>query len=283
MTDTRKPAESNSPDEKAGARTSVPSRERNPGRVKHGLVALSSAVVLSIYSAGYLRTQAAADRFASEESDRRPARPVPAFDPGAAPAPTLPAATGSSVAPAAPVTTTHEIARKSIEPSAAPVTSAPTSAEAAATETTAPNAPATVMRVATPTIGTAPTPPVSPSPVATVAEPVMPTATANATAPAAVASPAAPAAPRYKDGTFAGWGTSRHGDILASVVIEGGRITSAKIAQCETRWPCSWIEMLPAQVVTRQSAETDYVSGATQSTNAFYYAVVEALAKAKVQ
>ena len=39
--------------------------------------------------------------------------------------------------------------------------------------------------------------------------------------------------------------------------------------------------MLPPQVVTRQSAEVDYVSGATQSTNAFYYGIVEALAKAK--
>jgi uncharacterized protein with FMN-binding domain len=34
-------------------------------------------------------------------------------------------------------------------------------------------------------------------------------------------------------------------------------------------------------VVARQSAEVDYVSGATQSTNAFYYAVVEALSRAK--
>ena len=31
----------------------------------------------------------------------------------------------------------------------------------------------------------------------------------------------------------------------------------------------------------RQSPEVDYVSGATQSVNAFYYAVVEALNKAK--
>ena len=34
-------------------------------------------------------------------------------------------------------------------------------------------------------------------------------------------------------------------------------------------------------VAQRQSPEVDYVSGATQSTNAFYYAVVEALSKAK--
>jgi major membrane immunogen (membrane-anchored lipoprotein) len=45
--------------------------------------------------------------------------------------------------------------------------------------------------------------------------------------------------------------------------------------------PCSWIAALPGQVVARQSPEVDYVSGATQSTNAFYYAVVEALARAK--
>jgi uncharacterized protein with FMN-binding domain len=84
-----------------------------------------------------------------------------------------------------------------------------------------------------------------------------------------------------KDGTYSGWGTSRHGDIQASVVIQDGRIISASITQCLTRYSCSWIELLPPQVVSRQSPEIDYVSGATQSTNAFYYAIVEALSKAK--
>jgi uncharacterized protein with FMN-binding domain len=80
---------------------------------------------------------------------------------------------------------------------------------------------------------------------------------------------------------YQGWGSSRHGDIQAEVEIKGGRIVSASISQCLTRYSCAWIAALPPQVVTRQSPETDYVSGATQSTNAFYYAVVEALAKAK--
>ena len=92
---------------------------------------------------------------------------------------------------------------------------------------------------------------------------------------------APPAAPKYKDGTYYGWGTSRHGDIQAAVVIENGRIASATIAQCLTRYSCSVISRLPPQVAERQSPEVDYVSGATQSTNAFYYAVVEALGKAK--
>jgi uncharacterized protein with FMN-binding domain len=84
-----------------------------------------------------------------------------------------------------------------------------------------------------------------------------------------------------KDGVYSGWGTSRHGDIQASVEIKDGRILSATITQCRTRYPCSDIAALPGQVVKRQSPEVDIVSGATQSSDAFYYAVVEALSKAK--
>jgi uncharacterized protein with FMN-binding domain len=65
------------------------------------------------------------------------------------------------------------------------------------------------------------------------------------------------------------------------VVIEGGRIKSAKIAQCLTRYSCEALEILTRQVTDRQSPETDFVSGATQSTNAYYYAVVDALSQAK--
>ena len=85
----------------------------------------------------------------------------------------------------------------------------------------------------------------------------------------------------YIDGTFLGWGTSRHGDIQASITIERGRFVAASIAQCQTQYPCSWVAHLPRQVVSRQSPNVDYVSGATQSANAFYWAIVDALKKAK--
>jgi hypothetical protein len=85
----------------------------------------------------------------------------------------------------------------------------------------------------------------------------------------------------WKDGAYTGWGTSRHGDIQASVVIEGGKIASATIAQCLTRYKCDVIDKLPPQVAQRQSPDVDFVSGATQSADAFYYAVVDALSKAK--
>ena len=64
-------------------------------------------------------------------------------------------------------------------------------------------------------------------------------------------------------------------------MIKEGRIVGAVISECLTRYSCSWIAALPGQVIERQSPEVDFVSGATQSTDAFYYAVVEALKKAK--
>ena len=218
-------------------------------RVSNGLVALSSAAVLGIYSAGYARTRPAAARIALA-AERRPAPPAPSAGP-------LPA-------------------RTAVEPPA----SAPPAAKGPAPVASAPTPP----------------PPQVPRPrrrravqhVAVVAgvsaSAPLPVVGAQALAlpPAEPAAPAPPpAAPVYKDGTYYGWGTSRHGDIQAAVVIENGRIASATIAQCLTRYSCSWIAKLPPQVAERQSPEVDYVSGATQSTNAFYYAVVEALGKAK--
>ena len=109
--------------------------------------------------------------------------------------------------------------------------------------------------------------------------PVAPAAPPPAPPVDTVATPPRDAA--LKDGVYTGWGTSRHGDIQASVEIRDGKIYAASISQCLTRYPCSRIAHIVPQVVTRQSADVDYVSGATQSANAFYQAVVEALSKAK--
>ena len=126
-----------------------------------------------------------------------------------------------------------------------------------------------------------------PPPQSTVAVVALPEATQVTASPAPVVqpksdvAPAAPPAPMWKDGTYTGWGYSRHGDIEAAVSIEGGRIASATISQCRTRYSCSVIDRLPPQVAQRQSPDVDYVSGATQRAAAFYGAVVAALNKAK--
>jgi uncharacterized protein with FMN-binding domain len=123
-------------------------------------------------------------------------------------------------------------------------------------------------------------PPVE-TPVVAMPEPVKLAEPAPIPEPKAEEKPVPPPAPVWKDGTYTGWGYSRHGNIEASVIIEGGRIASATISQCRTRYSCSVIEKLPPQVAERQSPDVDYVSGATQSADAFYGAVVAALGKAK--
>lgn len=240
-------------------------------RVSHQLVAMSSAAVLAVYSAGYLRTQDAAARLAADAStDRRPSpavESVPTQQPETVTAlddqeSETTATVGEPVeVPPQPTTSVTEV------PSAAPAVGPGTSER----RTPSDHDSATVAVVDAPV----PAPVVNEAPVE-----VGPVASAVPAVETPAPAPAAATMPKYKDGTYTGWGTSRHGDIQARVVIVEGRITSATIAQCMTRWPCSWIEPLPPQVVERQSPETDFVSGATQSTNAFYYGVVQALGKA---
>ncbi|TFG40599.1 MAG: hypothetical protein E4H48_07405, partial [Syntrophobacterales bacterium] len=79
----------------------------------------------------------------------------------------------------------------------------------------------------------------------------MPPASAAAVPPVAAAVPVMPKV-ASKDGAYTGYGTSRHGDIEASVVIEKGRILSASISKCYTRYPCSLISLLPPQVAVIQ-------------------------------
>lgn len=85
----------------------------------------------------------------------------------------------------------------------------------------------------------------------------------------------------YKDGTYSGIGTNRIGSVEVAVSIKNDKITTVDITNCTTSYPESYIKDLPQQVVSRQSAQVDVVSGATKSTNDFQDAVTEALQKAK--
>ena len=88
--------------------------------------------------------------------------------------------------------------------------------------------------------------------------------------------PATPAA-RWRDGTYTGRGESPHGGIDVRVVIKDGRIVEASILGCYTRYPCEEIDSLLPQPVERQSPAVDYVSHATESSDAYYYGLVDAL------
>jgi uncharacterized protein with FMN-binding domain len=66
-----------------------------------------------------------------------------------------------------------------------------------------------------------------------------------------------------------------------AVTVQSGRIAAVDITDCRTQYPESFIDGLPAQVVARQSAQVDLVSGATYSSRAFQSAVSQALAQAR--
>ena len=204
-------------------------RSKSSKKISHGLVALSSAAVAAVYSAGYVRTKPAAERFAVHAAERRP-----------------------------------------VAPSVAPQTPAP---RASASETTA-----SAVRERVRNTSVAPAHPET-APAPAPPTPEIPAAPVQAAAQPEVASTAPQ--PAYKDGTYYGWGSCPHGDIQAAVIIYGGVIQSAFVSQCQTRYSCSIIDKAQNQVVDRQAARVDVISGATESVFAFQDAVTEALSQAK--
>jgi uncharacterized protein with FMN-binding domain len=168
------------------------------------------------------------------------------------------------------------------KPAPAPVRVAPTAAVSAPTAAATPAAAPAPVPVATSTLVAQPSP-TSAAPADAAEKPVA-ASTPIAAAQVAVAPAAkAPLPPgvKYRDGEYYGWGTSRHGDIQAYVEVTDGKVSFVKIAQCLTQYSCGVIDVLPGQVFTRNSPDVDAVSGATQSSNAFYFAVQQALGKAK--
>jgi uncharacterized protein with FMN-binding domain len=214
-------------------------------KISNSLVTVSSAAILAIYAAGYQRTRSAEDKFEAQTVRRSTAAPIAAG--AAAPTATAPAS-GATLAIPRPLVLSP--GKKTVRPSSTTVrkTSPPL----------------------TPTDHSQATPSEPPTTATTAADPGAEPTASLANTPGI----------RYKDGTYLGWGSCRHGDIQASVLIQGGQIVSTTIAQCLTRYSCAWIDKLPGQVVTRQSPKVDFVSGATESSDAFSDAITAALATA---
>ncbi|HEV2702393.1 MAG TPA: hypothetical protein VGV09_12215 [Steroidobacteraceae bacterium] len=248
-------------------------KRRGKGKVSNDLVAASCMAVLAVYAAGYSRTRDAARRFETQAKERRAATgarrtaakltPPVISAPAPQPAPEYNAAPETATArAAAPRPSVPAVAPKPANKKA--VVSMPV-ATATATATTA-----------------APSP--LPSGVQEIAPVPMPAQESTASTPIAITrEPAATSTAKWRDGTYTGLGDSPHGDIEARVVIRDGRIVEAGIASCDTRYPCSVIDPLIHQPVDRQSADVDYMSHATESSDAYYYALVAALDSAREQ
>jgi uncharacterized protein with FMN-binding domain len=253
----------------------------NDGRLNHwfksNLAAVGSAAVMTVYAAGYAKTKPAADRLA-EESDRRrpPMQPPATVSSGHVDAEPTPVALAPSRAESAGVTVAGAKTATPNRPSVAVESAPPAPTKKDSSNVAANRSPnAATNTVVPPVSQTSAAVPAAPAPAAP------PVAAAASTPAPQPAQDTAAKSVGYKDGLYTGWGTSRHGDIQAYVEVKNGKIASAFISECLTQYSCSWIAKLPPQVVERQSPETDYVSGATQSSNAFYYAVLNALKQAK--
>jgi uncharacterized protein with FMN-binding domain len=230
---------------------------RGKGRISNHLVAASCTAVLTVYAAGYWRTRDAARQFETQAKARKsaaraqrtavsPKRAV--IEPSAPPPRPLPEAPATTTASA----TATVVARSSAvaaprvrhAPATLTIASAPTSAEAGNV--------------------------VAPVPLTEEPAPVSRPASGLAATPAAT----------WRDGSYTGRGDSPHGGIDVRVVIKDGRIIEASILGCYTRYPCEEIDSLLRQPLERQSPDVDYVSHATESSDAYHDALVDALKSA---
>ncbi len=245
----------------------VTERRTSGKKVSHSLLAVSSAAILAVYAAGYDRTSSAADRLDAESSAPRRNAVAVAEVSGVTPASAADSPLASNTSA---IVDPLSVAEK-------PVVNSPTAVEpqvAASvplTETSSSDAAlAPAAKLADPVAVIANAPPIAKA--AEIASPPV-------AVPAAVAALAGQSS--YRDGSYLGWGSCRHGQIQVEVVIQAGKIASAEIAQCRTRYSCSVIRTTPPEMVSKQNPESlSNVTGATQSVDAYYFAVKEALKEA---
>lgn len=255
------------------------------GRVSNELVGASCAAILAVYAAGYWRTRDEARRVGSEVPTRPPLRAERAVRPAPAESPAAIAAPATSVATPAVQSALASVPADP-ESSTATLTTAEPPAQRADSPGVTAAAPASSSELAAATVATpvvaqaASTALASASDAAAAPTPDQQNLTgATALAPAAVGEAAT--ALIWRDGRYVGWGTSAHGDIQAFVTVKGGRIVEAGVQTCETRYPCDVIDTIINQPVVWQSPEVDMVSRATESSAAYYWALVQALKSAE--
>lgn len=109
------------------------------------------------------------------------------------------------------------------------------------------------------------------------------TTTKKATAKKATTKKKTTVKQKYKDGTYSGVGQTRIGAVQVAVTLKKDKITKVQITGYSTHYPISYINpILPQELLKTQNInKIDVVSGATLSTEDFYYAVQEALSRAQ--
>ena len=106
-------------------------------------------------------------------------------------------------------------------------------------------------------------------------------ASAVTTEPIDPPSPALAARAGYRDGTYLGRGAAATATSRRAWSSRTGGSSRRRSRSAAHAIYCSWIDKLPLEVVKQQGSILDYVSGATDSSDAFDEAIAEALAQAR--
>lgn len=85
----------------------------------------------------------------------------------------------------------------------------------------------------------------------------------------------------YRDGSYEGAGSNRRGSIQVVVTIQKDKITDVEISRFAMHYSEQDVVDMPDEVIRKQSAQVNNVSGATYSTEAFSSAVQDALDQAR--
>jgi uncharacterized protein with FMN-binding domain len=210
-------------------------------RIGNKLIAICSAAIGIIYTAGYVVTDASGTTSVRNEI-----------------AITQPQQNDSVLTPPSPSPTiTSEPSQNTPLPSIQPYSNEATVPQA----TTAPKA-TTNTAVPTPITKATPSPTIKSTP-----RKVVPTST-----PIPIVQNQ-----KYHDGTFTGSGTNRFGTVEVAVTIKKGKIAAVDITSSRTRYPQRYINPLPQEVLDAQDDNIDTISGATRSSEDFIEAVHQAL------
>ena len=256
------------------------------------LVSLAASAITAVYVAGYVHTESADSLLAASSSaDVRdasaPTAPVPSVSVPPTPAPVatlMPTAVAITDQAVELYADQHHVswddARAQMEATAGlPMQVASSSPSDTPTPVTNGSTAASVPARAAPPQAT-PRPAIAAATLPSRPSPI------DATPPRTPVAASAPTTTRanaadLKDGTYSGVGTSRRGNVQVSVLIQAGRIATVNITGATTEYPIRLIASLPAEVVSRQSAQVDLVSGATYSSQAFRSAVLQAMQRAQ--
>jgi uncharacterized protein with FMN-binding domain len=237
--------------------------------MKKKWVALCSTAIGAIYLAAYSASE-------TQATLQQPQQQIQAYmqaESSLAPSTQTPSTQAPSTQ--TPSTQTPSIQTPSIQ---SPSTQAPIITQAPSTQAPSTHAPST-HAPSTPA-------PSTPAPSTQVPSTQAPSTKAPSTPAPSTPAPSTPAPSTqtkslYKEGTFTGTGSNRRGSIQVAVTIKADKITDVEISNFAMHYSESDVVGLPDEVLQKQSAQVDNVSGATYSTQAFTDAIQEALFQAQ--